>query len=535
MGAAQSCRVAGTVAGGTVAGGTEAGGAVAGAGAGSQGQWQKGQRQEGQRQEGQEGHRQEGQQQQNALTDEEMRELIELHDQRSSFTHEPLVLKPDCVEELTTLSFSWLTDLNMYGCHMLESLPESFGNLTALTHLDMRCCRWELRRLPESFGNLAALTELNLESCNPLTSLPESFGNLTALVTLNLAICEKLVSTSALEQFKSLTTLELSFCPVHAGISDILPRLPRLVDLNFVAESGDTTRRTMGPCCTPDESALRDLRTFTDLMNAPKRAMQGRTVVVNMTQHPVHLVTVLTRRIIPKETDENDTVTAGGENKEDEPKAAEREPDVVQRVDENNPAGGEIVAAEPKAAEREPDVVQRVDENNPAGGEIVAAEPKAAERDPDVLQRTDDNGTAGGEIKTDDPTAAVEGSVARKKHRRFKRVIEVIECTLEPGTFKDIDCWPFTWYTEERSTTDGESETVNYHWYGKMSTYNGKARIITCNSCVQHTFSQADADANGGPVETAMKLARGGKLNLKLDSSPSCAAAAVPELEMPRK
>ena len=41
--------------------------------------------------------------------------------------------------------------------------------------------------MPESLGNLTALTELNL-SGNQLASVPESLGNLTALTTLNLAV-----------------------------------------------------------------------------------------------------------------------------------------------------------------------------------------------------------------------------------------------------------------------------------------------------------------------------------------------------------
>src|SRR5215471_8836123 len=66
----------------------------------------------------------------------------------------------------------------------LTVLPDSVGNLTALTRLDLSDN--QLTALPESVGNLTALTTLDL-SDNQLTALPESVGNLTALTTLDLS------------------------------------------------------------------------------------------------------------------------------------------------------------------------------------------------------------------------------------------------------------------------------------------------------------------------------------------------------------
>ena len=57
-------------------------------------------------------------------------------------------------------------------------MPESLGNLTALTELYLGGNR--LASVPESLGNLTALTELYLNG-NQLASVPESLGNLTAL------------------------------------------------------------------------------------------------------------------------------------------------------------------------------------------------------------------------------------------------------------------------------------------------------------------------------------------------------------------
>jgi Leucine-rich repeat (LRR) protein len=44
-----------------------------------------------------------------------------------------------------------------------------------------------LTGLPESLGQLAALTTLNLSRCRALTGLPESLGQLAALTTLDLS------------------------------------------------------------------------------------------------------------------------------------------------------------------------------------------------------------------------------------------------------------------------------------------------------------------------------------------------------------
>ena len=83
------------------------------------------------------------------------------------------------------LKMPWLFDLSEEQPHdrQLTVLPESIGNLAALTELDLRGS--SVAALPESIGNLAALTKLDLQSCE-LTVLPESIGNLTALTELDL-------------------------------------------------------------------------------------------------------------------------------------------------------------------------------------------------------------------------------------------------------------------------------------------------------------------------------------------------------------
>jgi hypothetical protein len=126
-----------------------------------------------------------------------------------------------------------LTTLNLNTCDSLVSLPESFGNLQALTTLNLHYCR-SLASLPESFGNLQALTTLNLNSCYSLVSLPESFGNLQALTTLNLNYCRSLASLP--ESFGTLqvfTTLNLNYCRSLASLPESFGNLQALTTLNL--------------------------------------------------------------------------------------------------------------------------------------------------------------------------------------------------------------------------------------------------------------------------------------------------------------
>jgi internalin A len=84
---------------------------------------------------------------------------------------------PESVGNLTAL-----TTLDLSG-NQLTAVPEPVGNLTALTWLDLSGN--QLTAVPESVGNLTALTWLDL-SGNQLIAVPESVGNLTALARLGL-------------------------------------------------------------------------------------------------------------------------------------------------------------------------------------------------------------------------------------------------------------------------------------------------------------------------------------------------------------
>ena len=62
--------------------------------------------------------------------------------------------------------------------------------------LYLNCCK-SLAVLPESIGQLRALTELNLGGCSSLVALPESIGQLQVLTELNLEWCSSLLAASS--------------------------------------------------------------------------------------------------------------------------------------------------------------------------------------------------------------------------------------------------------------------------------------------------------------------------------------------------
>lgn len=60
----------------------------------------------------------------------------------------------------------------------IQSLPDSFGNLSSLQGLDLGCCA-HIDTVPDSFGNLSSLEELTLQACTRLQNVPDSFGGLS--------------------------------------------------------------------------------------------------------------------------------------------------------------------------------------------------------------------------------------------------------------------------------------------------------------------------------------------------------------------
>ena len=108
---------------------------------------------------------------------------------------------------IITTQFNVLETLVIVGCK-ITVLPESIGNLTALTTLNVNDCPG-LTSIPESIGQLSALTTLYVNDCPGLTSIPESIGNLTQLKTLSLDNCTNLtVLPESIGNLTALTTLD---------------------------------------------------------------------------------------------------------------------------------------------------------------------------------------------------------------------------------------------------------------------------------------------------------------------------------------
>ena len=130
---------------------------------------------------------------------------------------------PESLGNLTSL-----TMLDLKG-NRLTSVPESLGNLTSLTMLDLKGNR--LTSVPESLGNLTGLTMLDLKG-NRLTSVPESLGNLTGLTDLDLSGNQLTSVPEWLGNLTGLTMLDLKGNRL-TSVPEWLGNLTGLTDLDL--------------------------------------------------------------------------------------------------------------------------------------------------------------------------------------------------------------------------------------------------------------------------------------------------------------
>eukprot|EP00253_Pinus_taeda_P007731 PITA_07731 len=119
--------------------------------------------------------------------------------------------------------------------YFLESLPDSFGNLSSLQHIDLSCCG-ALERLPDSFGNLSSLQHIHLSECPALERLPDSFGNLSSLQHIDLSDCVTLERLpDSFRNLSSLQYIDLSYCVALKRLPDSFGNLSSLqhIDLSY--------------------------------------------------------------------------------------------------------------------------------------------------------------------------------------------------------------------------------------------------------------------------------------------------------------
>jgi leucine-rich repeat protein SHOC2 len=75
----------------------------------------------------------------------------------------------------------------MSKCCSLQQLPDTIGQLTTLSSLNLGGCR-SLQQVPVSIGQLPALSSLDLSYCSSLQQLPDTIGQLTALSDLDILL-----------------------------------------------------------------------------------------------------------------------------------------------------------------------------------------------------------------------------------------------------------------------------------------------------------------------------------------------------------
>ncbi|GJN06291.1 hypothetical protein PR202_ga24004 [Eleusine coracana subsp. coracana] len=131
---------------------------------------------------------------------------------------------PSCITKLSKLIYLSLREsdellaLPESCCKVIDKLPESFGKLGSLVHLDLSYCQ-RLKAIPEALCSLTKLQHLNLSNCKHLFSgskgLYEVICELTKLRYLNLSASMKVsdfkrgVSAhSVLDKISALSNLE---------------------------------------------------------------------------------------------------------------------------------------------------------------------------------------------------------------------------------------------------------------------------------------------------------------------------------------
>jgi Leucine-rich repeat (LRR) protein len=127
--------------------------------------------------------------------------------------------------------FTNLMALRLEKINSLQKLPNSLSSLKRLRNLDLVFNR-DLIELPNGFGELQALTKLNLHCCSikDIARRDLKFGQLTSLTRLNLKYNRIVISPKILEDLSTLQYLNMSHCRNLTTIEG-LPKTLEVLDL----------------------------------------------------------------------------------------------------------------------------------------------------------------------------------------------------------------------------------------------------------------------------------------------------------------
>ncbi|KAL2623455.1 hypothetical protein R1flu_003660 [Riccia fluitans] len=113
-------------------------------------------------------------------------------------------------------------------CEGISELPATLGNLTLLKKLSIKC---PVKMLPDSLGNLTNLTDLEVENC-PIQRLPKTLGQLSSLRSLIVRLCENLKTIpDSIGDLSSLWSLEVGSCKNLKNFPDSIGDLSSLWSL----------------------------------------------------------------------------------------------------------------------------------------------------------------------------------------------------------------------------------------------------------------------------------------------------------------
>ncbi|RCV38603.1 hypothetical protein SETIT_8G156000v2 [Setaria italica] len=112
--------------------------------------------------------------------------------------------------------------LGLSGCSEISKLPESFGDLKFMVHLNMSA-------IPESLCGLMHLQYLNLSSCRYIRWLPEAIGSLVNLQYLNMSFC----GVKEFPKLLNLLHLDLTGCYIEKGLAAALHGLTAIQYLDM--------------------------------------------------------------------------------------------------------------------------------------------------------------------------------------------------------------------------------------------------------------------------------------------------------------